>query len=200
MRFSWSLQTRFLLATSVLTVVLCTIFAFAVYEFIELLEDELLNRTLVREMQEFKTQVATNPQARPPSATGLIGFIIRTPQEAAALPQELQSLGIGRQEDFSFHGGSYFVAVDTVGSARLYLLLDTAHVDNIEGNIVSIAALVGLLAIGIAATVGVALSRAVMRPVTALANEVARLDPSKRNERLAHGSSGLRNRFANREV
>lgn len=193
MRFSWSLQTRFLLAASVLTLVLCTIFALAVYGFIELLEDELLNRTLVREMQEFKTQVTADPHARPPSATGLIGFIVRTPQDATALPDELKPLPPGRQEDFPFRGRSFFVAVDTVGDTRLYLLLDTEHVDTIEGNIVSVAALVGLFAIGIAAVIGVALSRAVMRPVTALANEVALLDPSHRNERL-------QNRFANREV
>ena len=41
MRFSWSLQARFLLATSVLTLMLCTGFGIAVYQFIELLEDEL---------------------------------------------------------------------------------------------------------------------------------------------------------------
>jgi signal transduction histidine kinase len=193
MRFSWSLQTRFLLATSVLTLVLCTVFALAVYEFIELLEDELLNRTLVREMQEFKTQVAADPHARPPSATGLIGFIVRTPGEAASLPRELKPLGLGRIEDFTFREHSYFVAVDAVGSTRLYLLLDTEHVDDIEGSIISAAALIGLIAVGIAAIMAVALSRAVMRPVTALADEVTGLDPSKRKERL-------RNRFANREV
>jgi signal transduction histidine kinase len=193
MRFGWSLQTRFLLATSVLTLVLCTVFALAVYEFIEVLEDELLNRTLLREMQEFKTQVAADPHARPPSATGLIGFIVRTPQEAAKLPRELQPLRLGRLEDFTFRDHSYFAAVDTVGNARLYLLLDTEHVDDIEGSIISAAGLIGLIAVGIAAIMAVALSRAVMRPVTALADEVAGLDPSKRKERL-------RNRFANREV
>jgi signal transduction histidine kinase len=193
MRFGWSLQARFLMATSVLTLVLCTVFALAVYEFIELLEDELLNRTLVREMQEFKTEVATDPYARPPSATGLIGFRIRTPEDAARLPKELQPLPPGRQEDFTFRGHSYFVAVDSVGTDRLYLLLDTEHVDNIEGNIVSVAALVGLVGLGIAAAIAVGLSRAVMRPVTQLANEVASLDPSRRKERLT-------NRFADREV
>ena len=193
MRFSWSLQARFLMATSVLTLVLCAVFALAVYQFIELLEDELLNRTLVREMQEFKAQVAADPLARPPSATGLLGYIIRTPEDAAELPRELQPLGPGRQEDFTFRDHSYFVAVDSVGPTRLYLLLDTEHVDTIEGNIVSIAALVGLVGLGIAAIIAVILARAVMRPVTQLANEVSGLDPSKRNERL-------QNRFANREV
>ncbi len=193
MRFSWSLQARFLMATSVLTLVLCAVFALAVYQFIELLEDELLNRTLVREMQEFKAQVAADPLARPPSATGLLGYIIRTPEDAAELPRELQPLGPGRQEDFTFRDHSYFVAVDSVGPTRLYLLLDTEHVDTIEGNIVSIAALVGLVGLGIAAIIAVILARAVMRPVTQLANEVSGLDPSKRNERL-------QNRFDNREV
>jgi signal transduction histidine kinase len=105
----------------------------------------------------------------------------------------LKPLPLGRQQDFSFRGRSFFVAVDTVGNTRLYLLLDTQHVDTIESNIVTVAALVGLFAIGIAAVMGVALSRAVMRPVTALANEVSLLDPSQRSKRL-------QNRFASREV
>lgn len=53
MRFSWSLQTSSLLATSILVVVLCTAFGVAVHRFIELLEDEMLNRTLVRQMHQF---------------------------------------------------------------------------------------------------------------------------------------------------
>jgi len=193
MRFNWSLQTRFLLATSVLTVVLCTAFAIAVYQFVELLEEELLNSTLVREMQVLKAGVANDPLERPPRATGLIGFITRTPAEADALPRELKSLPVGVHEDVSFRGHNYYVGVDTVGTTRIYLLLDTQHVDTIEENVVSVAVVIALVALALAAVMGVALSRAVMRPVTELANEVARLDPSQRNERL-------QNRFSNREV
>jgi signal transduction histidine kinase len=193
MRFSWSLQTRFLLATSVLTLVLCTAFAVAVLQFIELLEDELLNRTLVREMQEFKAAVAADPHARPPSASGLRGFIVRTPEDRAALPGPLTGLSNGVYEDVSFSGGLYSVDVDNLGDARLYVLLDSQRVDVIEKNVVSVAVLIGLVALALAGVIGVALSRAVMRPVTELANDVARLDPSRRNERLE-------NRFANHEV
>jgi signal transduction histidine kinase len=193
MRFSSSLRTRFLLATSVLTLVLCAAFAVAVYQFIELLEDELLNRTLVREMQELKTAVATDPHARPPSATGLSGFIVRNPGDAVALPPQLAALPVGVHEDVSIGGRNYDVAVDGVGSARLYVLLDTERVETIEGNVVSVAILVGLIALALAALSAIALSRAVMRPVTELASDVAGLDPSQRNERLG-------NRFANREV
>ena len=193
MHARWSLRARFLLATSLLTVVLCTVFAFAVYQFVELLEDELLNRTLVREMQEFKAELAADPQARPPSASGVSGFIVRTPAERAGLPPELAPLSLGVHEDVVIHEHEYFVAVDRSGSAQLYILLNTERVDALEGSVVTVAGLITLVALGLAALIGIGLSRAVMRPVTELADDVTHLDPSRRNERLG-------NRFSDREV
>ncbi len=190
---SWSLRARFLLATSLLTLVLCAVFAFAVHQFVELLEDELLHHTLVREMEELKNDVADNSHAAPPSASGLSGFIVRTPADRTTLPAELKSLSNGVHEDIVIRDHVYFVAVDTAAGARLYVLLDTAHVEALEGSVVTVAALVGLIAFGLAAVIGIALSRAVMRPVTELANDVSHLDPSRRNERLGK-------RFSNREV
>jgi signal transduction histidine kinase len=193
MRFSWSLRARFLLATSVLAAVLCTAFAIAVYQFIELLEDELLHRTLTGDMQQLKTEIAADPHARAPSATGLSSFIVRGPADQAALPRELMSLSDGVHEDISIRGRMFYVAVDRVANAHLYILLDTERVDAIERGVVSVAVLIGLVALGLAAVIAIVLSRTVMRPVTQLANDVASLDPSRRNERLE-------NRFANREV
>ena len=193
MNSSWSLRARFLLATSLLTLVLCAVFAFAVHEFVELLEDELLHRTLVHEMQELKTELSENAQAAAPSSSGLTGFIVRTPADLTALPPELRSLSNGVHEDILIREHTYFVAVDTTAGARLYLLLDTAHVEALEGSVVAVAVLVGLLALGLSAVIGFALARAVMRPVTELASDVSRLEPSRRNERLG-------NRFSNREV
>jgi signal transduction histidine kinase len=193
MHVRWSLRARFLLATSLLTAVLCAVFAIAVHQFVELLEDELLNRTLVREMQEFKTELAADPQARPPSASGVSGFVVRTPGERAALPAQLAPLSLGVHEDVLMRGREYFVAVGESDNARLYILLNTERVEALEGSVVTVAALVMLVALGLAAVIGFALSRAVMRPVTELANDVTRLDPSRRNERLG-------NRFSEREV
>jgi len=190
---SWSLRARFLLAISLLTLVLCAVFAFAVHEFVELLEDELLHRTLVHEMQELKTELSENAQAAAPSSSGLTGFIVRTSADLVALPPELRSLSNGVHEDVLIRDHTYFVAVDATAGTRLYLLLDTAHVEALEDSVVTVAVLVGLLALGLSAVIGFALARAVMRPVTELASDVSRLDPSRRNERLG-------NRFSNREV
>lgn len=189
----WSLRSRFLLATSVLAAVLCTAFAVAVYQFIELLEDELLHRTLAGEMQQLKTQITADPHTRPPSSAGLSGYIVRSPADQASLPHELAGLSDGVHEDVSIRGHLFYVASDHVGTVHLYVLLDTEHVDAIEASVVSVALLIGLVALGLAAVIAIVLSRAVMRPVTQLANEVARLDPRQRKERLE-------NRFANREV
>ena len=190
---SWSLRARFLLATSLLTLVLCAVFALAVHQFIELLEDELLHHTLVREMQQLKTELAADRHARPPTANGLTGFIVHTASEQAELPKELQSLGQGVHEDVELRGRNYYVAVDTAGGAGLYVLLDTERVEDLEDSVVVAAALVGLIALGLAAVIGIALSRAVMRPVIELADDVAQLDPATRQQRLGK-------RFANREV
>ena len=193
MNSSWSLRARFLLATSLLTLVLCAVFAFAVHEFVELLEDELLHRTLVHEMQELKTELSENAQAAAPSSSGLTGFIVRTPADLVALPPELRPLSNGVHEDILIRDHTYFVAVDATAGSRLFLLLDTAHVEALEGSVVTVAVLVGLLALGLSAVIGFALARAVVRPVTELASDVSRLEPSRRNERLG-------NRFSNREV
>ena len=193
MRADWSLRTRFLLAASVLVVVLCGAFALAVHQFIELLEDEMLNHTLVREMQEFRRDVVGRPSAVPPSAGGLSGFIVRSDYDRATLPQEIASLSPGVHEDVVIQGRVYYVAVDAVDATRLYLLLDTERVDVLEGDVIGVAALMGLIALGLAVALGFGMARAVMRPVTQLANDVAHLDPARRKERLE-------NRYANREV
>ena len=189
----WSLRARFLFATSLLTIVLCAVFAIAVHQFVELLEDELLNRTLVREMQELKAELAEDPQARPPSASGVSGFIVRTPAEHAALPAELASLSDGVHEEVTIHDRVFFVVVDKLGTWRLYILLNTERVEALEDSVVTVAALIMLVALGLAAVIGIVLSRAVMRPVTELANDVTHLDPSRRHERLGK-------RFSDREV
>jgi signal transduction histidine kinase len=193
MRFSWTLRTRFLLATSVLALVLCAAFAFAVHRFLDLLEDEMLNRTLVREMQEFKQDFENQRQVTPPASGGLTGFIAANGRERATLPHEIAGLTVGVHEDVSYLGKRFFVAVDDAGSARLYLLLNTDRVEALEGSLIGVASLIGVVALGLATLVGIALSRAVMRPVTDLAREVARLDPSRPDERLEK-------RFANREI
>jgi signal transduction histidine kinase len=172
---------------------LCVTFGFTVHQFIEILEGEMLHRTLVREMQEFATDIARNPERPPPSAGGLSGYVVRDAQDAAGLPSGLVALSAGLHEDVQIGAGTYYVARQDVSGARLYLLLDTRHVEAIERGVTTVAVVAGLIALALAALVATLLARAVLRPVTELAEEVSALDPRRRGSRL-HGH------FADREV
>src|SRR6201999_4326860 len=110
----------------------------AVYQFVELLEDELLHRPLVREVQELKTAILADPHARPPSASGLSRYVRPDPRDGARLPPELATLAVGLHEHIPLREHTYYVAVDKVGSTRLYILLDTERVETIEDGGVSV--------------------------------------------------------------
>ena len=193
MRFAWSLRTRFLLATSVLAVALCGVFGFAVHQFIELLEDEMLHRSLVREMEQFKLEAGSHPQMRPLMAGGLTGFVVRSASDRSALPAPVASLSKGLHEDVLIANRRYYVAVDGGPGEQLYLLLDTERVEQLEGEVITVAVLLGVLSLGIAAIVSFSLARAVLRPVTELVDRVEHLTPGK-------GRVPLAERFANQEV
>ncbi len=188
-----TLRARFLLAMFAVVLLLCVTFGFTVHQFIEILEGEMLHRTLVREMQEFATDIARNPERPPPSAGGLSGYVVRDAQDAAGLPSALAALSAGLHEDVRIGAGTYYVARQDVSGARLYLLLDTRHVEAIERGVTTVAVVAGLVALALAALVATLLARAVLRPVTELAEEVSALDPRRRGSRL-HGH------FADREV
>ena len=193
LRVRVNLRTRFLLATSALVAVLCVVFALAVGAFVELLEDEMLPRTLARQMQQFKDEITRHPDDAPPSGDGLVGYIVPGPAAAAALPERVARLSTGMHKGVAVQGREYYVAVENSPAGRLYLLLDKERVESAERSVVTDALLVGLVALGLATLVSSVLARAVMRPVTALANEVAVLDPRGTGGRLG-------TRFEDQEV
>jgi signal transduction histidine kinase len=193
MRSELTLRTRFLLAMLAMVVLLCVTFGLTVHQFIEILENEMLHRTLVREMQEFAGDYATNPGRPAPAAGGLTGYVVRDDQPDAELPAGLAALSAGLHEDVQVGGKTFYVARRDVSGARLYLLLDTQHVEAIERGVTTVAIVAGLAALALAALLATLLARAVLRPVTALADEVCALDPRRRGSRL-HGH------FADREV
>lgn len=193
MRVGWSLRTRFLLASSVLALALCVVFAFAVHQFIELLEDEMLHRTLVREMQQFKLQLETHPSVLPAPGEDMSGFVVSNAADRAKLPAGLRDLSPGYHDDVLLNNHYYYVAVEDSPRGRLYLAMDTEEVEDLEHRVIAAAIVVGLFALALAGVVGFTLARMVMRPVTELADRVEHMDPLQRSGRLG-------NHFANREV
>jgi signal transduction histidine kinase len=193
MHYKLSLRSRFLLSMLTLVAVLCVAFGLTVHQFFELLEDEMLNRTLVREMQEFVQDFALHPDLAPASQAGLSRYIQRNSQDTTQLPAELVNLSEGVHEDVTIAGREYYAARQDTPSARLYLVLDTERTALLEDRVFKVAALSGAVALGLAALIAILLARTVTRPVTELAREVNALNPHHRDSQL-HG------RFADREI
>lgn len=189
----FSLRTRFLLAMLAMVVTLCAAFGLAIHEFVEILEGEMLNHTLAREMGEFAGSYQRHPERPPPSEAGLTGYIVRAPGDAGSLPAALAGLAPGLHEDVEIGGREYYVDRRDVDGAQLYLTLDTERVDAIEDAIYTVTAVGGVLTLGLAVLIATLLARMVTRPVSALAREVGALDPGT-------SAAPLRGRFDDREV
>ena len=190
MRFS--LRARFFTAIALVVAVIVGAFAFGLAQFVEVLELELLNQTLTRELHEFADRYAHEPSLAPPAGADLLGFVQRAGQPDA-LPPALRDLPQGMHDDVFLDGREYLVGRKDVDGARLYLALDIAPVEDLEDRLVGLAVLCAAVAFILAALCAVVLARVVMRPVTRLSETVAGLDPRQRGVRLVE-------RFGDREV
>jgi signal transduction histidine kinase len=179
-----SLRSRYGAALAIVVIALSGVFAAAMGYFVEVLEYELLHDTLARELAEQRDLLATNPSWTGPSDTNLKRVVVDY-DRLAGLPAALADLDPGLEGEVELDGRTYLAARADVGTQRLYLLLDIGPVEVIEQRLVWVAALTALAAAMIAVLLGLALGRRVLRPVSELADDVARLDPERPIPRLA---------------
>lgn len=178
-----SLRARFFAALALIVALIVGAFGFGLWQFVEVLELELLDRTLARELHEFADRYAHEPSLSPPQNADLLGFIQRS-GEPDALPVELRQLPPGMHGEVFMDGRDYLVGRKDVDGARLYLALDIAPVEDLEDRLIGLALLCAVAALILAALCGVVLARVVMRPVTRLSSAVGALDPRQRGLRL----------------
>lgn len=183
MRFRLDLRARFVVALLLFTAALAGGFGLAVSQFIEVLESELQERLLQRELSEFVEAYRRDPNIAPPNSAGLDGYILR-PGQPSQIPPQVERIAPGSTGEIRIDNVDHFAARHDVGDARLYLVLDISNVEALEDRLLALA-LVFILASFVAATaLGLALSRLVTRPVSRLADLVTSLDPSDRGQSL----------------
>lgn len=187
-----NLRSRFLAAMGLVVGVVVGAFGFGLWQFVEVLELELLNHTLARELGEFADRYAHEPGLVPPASADLRGYIQRG-DEPDALPEALRMLPPGLHEGALIGETEYMVGRKDVDGARLYLALDVAPVEELEDQLIGLALLCAAAAFLLSVLSAIVLARVVMRPVTRLSRQVAELDPRRRGVRLVE-------RFGDREV
>lgn len=181
-----SLRTRLLAGQLLLLVVLAAGFGLMVYQFVEVLERELLHTRVADQLDAFAAAYRENPSVSPPVAAYLQGYAVRPGQEAGT-PAWLLSLGPGLHQEVSAEGRYFDVARTDVDGARLYVVLDVEPVERLESMLVAIAATTLLAAMGIGALLAWRLSDYVLRPLTELAAQLVTLDPRQRSFRMSPG-------------
>ena len=194
MRSRLSLRMRFVGALLAIVTLVCGTFIYAVYEFVEVLESELMEGTVKRELREFARVFAAAPDIQPPSGADLKGYVLRPGETPASdFPAWLRSWPAGRYDSFMSGDTEYFVGSERVGDAQLYLVFDIENVERLESLLIGLAytVVIGVWVATVAA--GLLLSRLVMDPVSRLADTVAALDPSATRRKLG-------DEFSDREI
>lgn len=159
-------------------------YGLAAVQFIDVLESELQERLVQRELDEFVEAYRRDPSIAPPHSAGLQGYILR-PGKPSRIPPQVERIAPGSAGEIRIGNVDYYAARRDMGDARLYLMLDISNVEALEARLATLA-VVFVLASFIAATaLGLALSRLVTRPVSRLADLVTSLDPSDRGLSLS---------------
>lgn len=185
MRYRPSLRARFVLALLLVVTLVCGGFTYAVYEIVELLEVDLMEGAVKRELGQFAKRFSTAPGTPPPNAVGLKTYILRpTEVPPPAFPADLLTWPAGRYESFQSGQKEFYVGREDVGDARLYLVLDIENVERLESRLAGLALIVVIGAWVAAIAAGLLLSRRVTAPISRLADKVAALDPSDTKRRL----------------
>ncbi len=190
----FTLRTRFIGALLLVVTLISAGFCYAVYEFVEVLEVELMERTVKRELQELALRFVQAPDTPLTHVADLQGYVLRP---GAVLPRDfpavLLSWPAGRYEEFEISGKEFFAGREDVADARLYLVLDIAQIESLEEQLIQLSYLFVVGALLVAVIVGGLLPRLVMRPVSRLAEQLTLLDPSQT-------SISLRERFGDRDI
>jgi signal transduction histidine kinase len=184
MRFKPGLRARFVAAMLLVVAVSAGGLFYAVTEFVDVLQAELVVNRLAEELDEFASEYQRDPSQPPPGGADLKGYVVRDGQ-ADQLPPELRDLPEGLRDEVRIGEHEYEAGRRDVGAARLYLVLETRPVERLELRLVALAWACGLGAFTLAGALGLVLARLVMRPVTRLAALVTELNPGERNRRLS---------------
>lgn len=189
-----ALRTRFIGAFLLVVILISSGFCYAVYQFVEVLEAELMEGTVKRELQEFALRFVYAPAVPPPHVANLQGYVLR---RGAVLPSNfpaaLSSWPAGRYDEFEVDGKAFFAGREDVGDVRLYLVLDIANIEVLEEQLIGLSYIFVTGALLAAIVVGWLLSRLVMRPVSRLAEQLTLLDPGRTR-------INLRERFGDRDI
>lgn len=179
MAFRFGLRARFVAACLLLVSFSTAGYYMAVAQFIEFLEAELRDTTLLGELDEFARTYEHDPSIPGPRAQGLSSYVLPAGVHASTLPKHLRDLQPGSYQEFMLDGAEVSAARQDVNGAQLYVVLDMERIEDMERHFVSLAWICALISWSAAVILALWLARRVLKPVTQLAALVGTLEPGQ---------------------
>lgn len=183
------LRARFLLVMLTLVLVVLGGFVYAVSEFLDVLEEDMIEGQLTRDVDRVSALYARDPALLEITEPGLRVFVTER-GDMTGLPPALRELDNGQHREVSLPDAPYEYGVTRrdIGAKSLYVLRDLSAVESLEKELIGVAWLVGLGALFLALLLGFWLSQIVVRPVQALAERVSQVMPGRRRPVLGSGT------------
>jgi signal transduction histidine kinase len=180
MIFRHSIRQRIILAYSIFGVVLSIVFGCVVYVSLDYIDDNLVNTSLVHEMDRLGTQYNEYIDTLIPISPNISVF-----QGTAAMPafvlELVDGIGEGIHERY-YEKVEYHVAAKSVPNriAPLYLIYDVSSLEFMESRHVQIGAVLAascVLVVALGIWIGLLTSQQVIAPVAYLSDQVDRWGP-----------------------
>lgn len=184
-RIRLGLKSRFVIASLLLVSISTAGYYFAVAQFVEFLEAELRDTTLLGELDAFARQYARDPGVPGPRAAGLSSYVLAPGADPDDLPAALRDLVPGAHEEIHLEGHEVIVVRRDVEGARLYVALDMEPVEQLEARFVGLAWACAVLSWFAAVALALWLARRVLQPVSELAARVGQTRPGNQRVPLA---------------
>ena len=179
------MRTRFVAAVFALVFLVCGGFYFTVYQFVEVLEAQLMENAVKRELHELADGIRAGMDAPLHHSAGMRAFVWKPGEDAPeGLPLPLQTWNSGTLGEIEIDHREFYAGRENVEDVAVFVLLDLAEIEALEERLVNIAYAVIVSALVAAVLVGYLLSRLVMKPVTRLAAHVSALRPDGEPVRL----------------
>lgn len=184
-RFQVGLKARLFLGLLAVTLVVTAGFALAIHEFVEVLEEELIHRTLARDLDGLVVDYRDGATITGPRGLGDRVFVLKPDESLTDLPVPLRSITPGDGTSIELHGQQFYAGRRDVGRTQIYLVLGTESVQALEHQLIRVGWLTFAGAVGVALIIAVLCARLILKPVRALADRVATAQPGQPGEPIA---------------
>lgn len=173
-----SIRRRFFLALLVLTTLISGVYGYAINIVVEQMEDELAYRNLRDSMESLKETYEQGlvPIARTESD---VNRYIGRPETLHTLPEKLRNIDVGITFDTRINGERvHAMRYDALG-AKLFVTISIEAFESMEEQLTQTLWLTIIVGYGVSFLFALWMTRSIVGPVRALADQVTKLDPSE---------------------